>query len=306
MTKLIKIVAKHAAKSKLPVEVTETHIIAGGLSIPNAPHYATGVYEAKPFEQGILITYGGDTPSPFPTPKNEATALLHFTAKELYTYLNAVADAAGKDATRDYINGVHLDKQGFTATDGHILKHLAKPLNLFDHNFTIPTTDLPTLLPLLKQCTDTVVLSTHNNLLYSIQSKDFTFLGTIVIGTYPDYTRVIPNYDTWDKHDIDLSTLAKQVAPKVKAISTEKRKPLAIKNKTLVTRTSYMEENTVLLENIALPDMAFDLQNLLKVPDNSVLYTEYLTNINAVNSVVVFTNTVNNYKLETVYMQYRY
>jgi DNA polymerase-3 subunit beta len=113
--------------------------------------------------------------------------------------LKSVAHAAGKEETRYYLMGVHLEagKDGFTmvATNGHMLLCAFQAYGEHMPQDHMPSVIIPAALIAklkVKRNADPWAELTINGLDLSFEYRGETFGGKAIDGTFPDWRRVVP------------------------------------------------------------------------------------------------------------------
>jgi DNA polymerase-3 subunit beta len=156
-------------------------------------------------------------------------------ASQLRVMLDKVSFAISTEATRYYLNGIYMhvasyeEKLTFVATDGHRLARFqidvpAGAGSMPDAGVIIPHKTAIELRRLVsrKDCpSDVLVTATPTGVSFLI-GEDELLESKVVVGTYPDYGRVVPTHNE-HKVGIQRQTLMDAIK-QVSSIKTEKSK----------------------------------------------------------------------------------
>jgi len=150
------------------------------------------------------------------------------TGEEMYSILYSTIFAVSKEETRYYLNGVYFhkvdDKIRGVATDGHRLAlcDVVKDVEDFD-SVIIPTKAVNQILSL---CTNEELTVSTTPSQIKVSAEGVTLISKVVDGTFPNYTRVIPQNNT-----INIEVNSKDISnasSRVTLVSTERTSAVAI------------------------------------------------------------------------------
>lgn len=136
----------------------------------------------------------------------EATGLVTYKRKDLIEALAFCRPAMSTEETRYYLNGIYFHDSKMVATNGHILKAIDTSVP-FPANMILPRRAVSYLTALLREKThvETVDLQAHVKG-FKFTVGDTVLKSKLVDGTFPVYTKVIPEHK---KHtDFDLGQVA--------------------------------------------------------------------------------------------------
>lgn len=179
----------------------------------------------------IHVTVGGTTTllpcldgEEFPTLLSAKTADLQPASASLNAILDKLLYAASEDATRYNLNGVYIqaERKHAVATDGHRLAMLENVELPVDRNVTISREALEHLGRVMKlnKKEETKMglgdrASAEDFELVAFQCGNFTITSRLVVGTFPDYQKVIPKKH---KSDIEVDVPVEAFAKGIKAV----------------------------------------------------------------------------------------
>ena len=120
------------------------------------------------------------------------TSTFNMPASDMHTLFAGIF-AASTEETRYYLNGVYLHPRngqviGVT-TNGHQLAHMSIEA---EHDFPGVIVPRKTVLEVAKSFTDGDIEVSVSETKIRFTSPGFTLLSKVIDGTFPDYTRVIP------------------------------------------------------------------------------------------------------------------
>lgn len=168
----------------------------------------------------------------YPVFDNGDTSIaINIQAGVLRDSLNRVSFAISNEETRYYLNGVFVHTEGdnlnFVATDGH---RLAKSTVLDAHiegdlssGIIIPRQTVSDMTKLLEGDAVITVRASESRITFQVGSAIIT--SKLIDGAFPEYQRVIPNYETGPKLRVPASALSSAVE-RVAAVSSEKSRPV--------------------------------------------------------------------------------
>lgn len=111
--------------------------------------------------------------------------------------LTWISSAMSNEKIRYYLNGVYFDNAGMTATDGHILKHVAQPFAGEEKPSAIlPDFAVKIILDAAKEEKVTGISIQFIGPRAIVAIGRYLLRTKLVDGTFPDYTRVIPESTT--------------------------------------------------------------------------------------------------------------
>jgi DNA polymerase-3 subunit beta len=123
------------------------------------------------------------------------TSILRLTEKAFKDLLSRAAFSMAKKDARNYLNGILLESDNGTlnavATDGHRLAICSLAINTPAAKAIIPRKAVLEMLRLLSDKNDSVTLMVGNRQL-AVKFRDIFLSTTLIDGTFPDYTKVIP------------------------------------------------------------------------------------------------------------------
>lgn len=149
-------------------------------------------------------------------------------SKELAKAVKDTSFAMSTEETRYYLNGIYMhipDGQGsivFVSTDGHRLAKVEMPTPAdikVGPGVIIPRKTILELANLLAHATESVAIKYSDNFIV-FDFGDVILKSKIIDGTFPDYSRVIPNNNEKIAL-VDAGALA-QAAARVATVSSEK------------------------------------------------------------------------------------
>lgn len=162
---------------------------------------------------------------------DEPSVSVDISASGLRDSLNRVQFAMSNEETRYYLNGVyvHADETGlnFVATDGHRLAKSSVIGAEIDGDLSagiiIPRQTVSDMTKLLEGDEVITVRASDSRITFRVGSAVIT--SKLVDGSFPEYQRVIPKYETGTKLRVPASALSSAVE-RVAAVSSEKSRPV--------------------------------------------------------------------------------
>lgn len=140
------------------------------------------------------------------TMKLEEKTVLALEPGELKTAFRKMAPFMSHEETRFYLCGIYMkfdgEKLTFCATNGHILCEIVREANVQEDGefeLIIPATavnHLTKILPTTKQTPFILMKVTEGSNEVELDSQDFQYNFKTIDGTFPDYTRIIPDGKT--------------------------------------------------------------------------------------------------------------
>lgn len=104
-----------------------------------------------------------------------------------------VSSAMSTEKVRYYLNGIYFDTAGMTATNGHILKHVAQPF-AGEENISaiLPSFAVKIILDAAKEEKATGITIQFIGPMAIVAIGRYLLRSKLIDGTFPDYRRVIP------------------------------------------------------------------------------------------------------------------